>query len=480
MRIGVGLVLLALAAGLGDAQEVYPTTPDWVSADTPVSTGAALVDLDRDGWLDLVVANGNDIERQPISVYYNTGTGALPAFPDWTSSDIGFHGHLDVADVDGDGWIDVAVAELGAFSHFDHAAKLYRNVAGTLSSLPVWESEPVAHAFGCAFGDVDNDGRPDLAVATGWAYGNEYRYPTWVFRNVDGDLETTPGWASSDDRHLLGVAWVDADADGWLDLVGAATGDESVVWPNTGGTLAVQPAWESDDASAQFAIMVATGDVDGDGVPDLIVTDNTQLGGSGSFRAYDGVAGGWFQTLHGWSWYDGYGSAVALADVDADGDLDLGTGAWWDRARLFLGGPDGLPTAPDWSSAGTSVVEKIVFGDVDRRGVTTRSVAAPADGRRLLQLPDRTLYAVIGVEVDGVVLPPDRYAADLDDGRVTIDQAATVGVTVTYQRSSSLDMVVANWNSTVGNQMYLNLLEPSLFVDGFESGGTMAWSTVVP
>ena len=115
--------------------------------------------------------------------------------------------------------------------------------------------------------------------------------------------------------------------------------------------------------------MVACGDVSGDGLPDLIVADNNQIGGgSGRFRQYDGQASGFFSTTVGWSYFEGYSSAVALGDVDGDGDLDLATGAWWDSTRLFLNDGSGLPVSPQWSSAVTSVIEKIAFADVDRDG----------------------------------------------------------------------------------------------------------------
>jgi hypothetical protein len=82
----VALTTTLLLASPAGAQQVYPTVPDWVSADTPVSTGGALVDLDRDGWLDLVVANGNDMAQQPLTVYYNQGDGTRPLTPDWQSA----------------------------------------------------------------------------------------------------------------------------------------------------------------------------------------------------------------------------------------------------------------------------------------------------------------------------------------------------------------------------------------------------------
>jgi len=221
----VALTTTLLLASPAGAQQVYPMVPDWVSADTPVSTGGALVDLDRDGWLDLVVANGNDMAQQRLVVYYNQGDGTLPPTPDWQSADTAYHGHLDVADVNGDGWPDVAVAVLGSFSSYGQAAKLYLNNGGTLSSLPDWQSNnELANAFGCAFGDVNNDGRPDLAAATGWAYDPQQHFSQYVWINTGGVLPATASWSSADDDHLQGVQWVDVDRDGWLDLVGAASG----------------------------------------------------------------------------------------------------------------------------------------------------------------------------------------------------------------------------------------------------------------
>ena len=119
----IALLSLLLAA-TAVAQTVYNNTPDWTSADTQVGTGGALVDLDRDGWVDLVVANGNDMQEQRGAVYYNQGDGTFPPTPDWQSSDTAYNGHLDVADVNGDGWPDVAVAVRGAGAGQQVAAQL--------------------------------------------------------------------------------------------------------------------------------------------------------------------------------------------------------------------------------------------------------------------------------------------------------------------------------------------------------------------
>jgi len=470
-------IVLVVTTPFGVASEdPYPTVPDWESADTRVSTGGALVDLDQDGWLDFVVANGNDILEQPLAVYYNQGDGTFPANPDWLSTDVAFHGHIDVSDVDGDGWPDVAVAVLGEFNTVDHAAKLYLNNGGVLSPTPDWESDELANAFGCAFGDVNNDGRPDLAVATGWAYSPQHFFQNYVYLNTGGALALSASWSSDDDDHLQGVLWVDANDDGWLDLVGVPSGFETRIYANNGGALETTASWYTTDAISQDAIMATAGDVNGDGEPDLLITDNTQLSGSGRFRQYDGIAGGFFETTYDWSFHEGYGSAVALADIDADGHLDLATGAWWDSTRIFLNTGAGLASSPDWSSNPTSVIEKIIFGDVDNLAITASTSSFGADGRRLHYLPHQQIRGLVSVEADGVPLGPESFTFDAEHGWITIGVTATTSVEVSYLRSSSLDMAITNWDSSVGNYLYYNRIE-TIFSDDFESGDTSAWLT---
>jgi len=471
---------LLLVPAFAAAQAIFPTTPDWVSTDTRVSTGAALVDLDRDGWLDLVVANGNDMAMQPLAVYHNQGDGTLPPNPDWLSLDSAYNGHLDVADVNGDGWPDVAVAVLGAGSSTDHIVKVYLNNAGTLSSQPDWESNEIGNAFGCAFGDVNNDGRPDLAVATGWAYAPQLSYPNLVYVNQGGSLPATATWSSADTAHLQGVLWVDANRDGWLDLVGVASRSTSRAYLNQGGTLETTASWHATDVPNPDAIMGTAGDVDGDGYRDLFIADNNQLsGGSGRFRQYTGQQAGAFATTASWTYLDGYCSAVALADVDADGDLDLATGAWWDPARVFLNTGAGLPASPSWSSAGTSVVEKIAFGDVDRNGAASSTELFPASGR-LYWLSHQPVEEVTAVVVDGTPLTAGQYVLGRELGWVTVGVEPGAQVEIRYRHSYSLDMAVSNWDDTVGNHLYYNRGQAPLFDDDFELGTADGWSSTVP
>lgn len=459
------LILIAAAivggAAAASGQHPYPSLPDWVSGDLRYSTGGALADINGDGLLDLVVANGNDMRRERVAVYYNRD-GAFPATPDWESSDVEYNGHLDIADVNGDGWLDVAVAVLLPDVS---SAKVYLNNAGTLSDSPDWRCNESDATFGCAFGDVNGDGRPDLALASGWMYGGN-RFPVRIYLNVGGALSTSPGWSSRLAYGHNGCAWEDADGDGWFDLIEVATGGETVIFRNEGGTLGVDPAWSTSDAATQDAIMVTTGDVTGDGRPELFVTDNTQLNGSGRFRQYDGLETGYYTRTMTWNFYEGYGSAVALADANLDGLLDLATGAWWDNTRLFYNEGSGLPAAPSWSSGRTSVIEKIVFGDINPHcGVEQRHTDvfdAPQGQPRQFHLLHNQIGTVTAVRLDGQSVPRTAFTFNRDRGWVSVDLSRP-GRTleVDYTWSPEIDMAITNWDPSVGNFLYLN----RLFVD---------------
>lgn len=463
---------------LNTDQMVYSTTPEWISAQPHYSTGAALADFNRDGWLDLVVSDGNDMQLGHLNVYYNDGNGAFPTTANWQSDDSAYNGHLDVGDVNGDGWPDVAVAHLGEFNTFDPIARIYLNNGGVLSPLPDWTADIVGNAFGIDFGDINNDGHPDLAVATGWAYSPQHYYHNYVYLNTGKTLEYSASWMSEDTSHYQGCLWVDADDDGWLDLACIGAGQETQIYRNLGGTLEKTASWQTSDSAHQDGIMLTAGDITNDHIIDLFATDNTQLGGDGLFKQYIGIPDGFFETRHSWSFYGGYGSAVALADVNGDGMLDLATGAWWDHINIFFNGGSGFIENPSWTSEATSVVEKIVFGDI---GPTLSHEQTFIDcfhsdrNFRLFYLSHQPIQGIQKVIVDDATLDPSKYAYSLEHGWVTIGISDAKSIEVVYTYSCSLDMLVSNWDSDIGNYLYYN----HLFAD-LECDGDLSWTHVSP
>ena len=225
--------------------------------------------------------------------------------------------------MDGDGILDLAVAVYIGAGGFGSPGrvKLYRGLPdGSFSPNPVWQSSDTFYCFSLAFGDLDLDGRPDLACATGDDY---YDHPERrrIYRNVDGALGTTPAWVSTENEYSLDVVWSDFNEDGYLDLAFAGTSCPNRIYFNQGGTMAPTAGWSSADASI-FANTIDAGDFDGDGWIDLAVADNNQLGGGGRTKIYRNLGAGALGTQPFWqSNQFGYGSHVSWIDIDEDGNI---------------------------------------------------------------------------------------------------------------------------------------------------------------
>jgi hypothetical protein len=228
----------------GDGTFADITTASGTANTGGLAVSAAFVDLDRDGWLDLYVANNVEYSvdnrtvcpnpagapdycppqiygGQPDRLYRNTGRGryrdvtatALPGLV--ARPGLG----VSTADFDGDGWVDIFVANDGEPNF------LWMNQRdGTLkeTGLPAGVAltgEGRAEAsMGVDAGDFDNDGDEDLMVTelTGQGTNLYINDGAAHFRDASaasrlgGPSQPYTGW---------GTAWFDYDNDGWLDVL---------------------------------------------------------------------------------------------------------------------------------------------------------------------------------------------------------------------------------------------------------------------
>jgi len=450
-------VLLVVCAAPGHPVVPLSNSPIWESIDSDYSTGGSLADVDGDGFLDLFVSSGNDMDTDRNSVYRNTG-GALEVSPSWLSLDANYFGHNAVGDVDADGDVDMAVAYYGSFDPF--LDNIYYNTGDSLQVSPLWNPAIADsdNSFDCAFGDVDGDGDLDLVFAGGEFYTSRIQ-TSKVYLNNGGVFDTLAAWTSRP-GYAYGVAWGDVDKDGDLDL---AIGNELLpnhVYYNDGGRLEDFPSWESADTAG--ANQIAFGDVDGDGWLDLAVA-NTY---SPSYCEVYFNQAGTLEIYPSWRSTDPklYYSCVALADVDYDGDLDLAAGGWWEPLVVFenLGGF--LDTLPTWSwypSGGKQLVcENIVWGDVDGDGVIGSCDALDGDGaKKVFYLNFYPAHSMHDVIVDGDTLALSEYCFDLNAGWISLKNAPPPGmanVIVCYDYSRDLDLAVTNWDPPTGNFLFDN------------------------
>jgi hypothetical protein len=231
-------------------------------------------------------------------------------------------GSLAWGDADNDGDLDLAVA--GRDAGFGTITKVYRNNgAGGFSEFP---GPSMTGVWSCslAWGDADNDGDLDLAVAGDTAVGTSVRI-TKVYSN-DGVGQFTET-ASLTGVSGCSLAWGDADNDGDLDLAVAGSTDSgriTTVYENDGaGGFSEFPG---PSMMGVNVCSIAWGDYDNDGDLDLAVAGATDSGYTSTVYANDGAGG--FAESSGPSLTGVAYCSLAWGDADNDGDLDLAVAGW--------------------------------------------------------------------------------------------------------------------------------------------------------
>jgi len=447
-RLVITLIFVFTVPGLCLAVIPLQKSPFWKSTETGVySTGANWGDIDKNGYLDFAVSNGNDMAMAPNYVYFNTG-GNLQTTHGWASSNAQYSGHSSLGDVNKDGYLDFAVSNYIAASWGKTTVQLYLNSGGTLSTTPSWESADSMHTFSCAFGDADGDGDLDLAVACGESYNSIYERQR-IYYNDNGMLETTPSWTSTDSTPCYDVEWVDVDNDGDLDLSFIASIGPTFIYYNYDGAIETTASWNS--GGYYDGNTLNWGDLDNDGFLDLAVANNYQLGQPGYFQVYRNVNGTLNTTPVWQSATQGYGSSVSWCDVDNDGDKDLTAGRWWGFSEVYENINGILTTTPAWqcSASYKVVVEEMVWGDVDVDGVlhVGKETHTGNGTKKVFYLNYYPAHSLEKVIADGDTLDITQYCFNLASGWVSVATAPSSDIVFDYHYSFKPDLAVSNWEA---------------------------------
>ena len=327
-------------------------------------SGVAIFDYDRDGWQDIYLVNGAEMDAKGKPVLSPKTTGHLfRNNHDGTFTDVtvkaglvspGWGQGACVGDYDNDGYDDLFVTGYGKNRLF------HNNGNGTFTE--VGESAGVAGSgkewgTGCAFVDYDRDGRLDLMVAnyvhfdlaTTPAPGSEagcmwkgapvmcgprglpsapnllyHNEGHGHFRNVsrESGIEKTPG------HYCFSVTTLDYNDDGWPDIYVACDSTPSILYRNNRDGTFTDVGVDTgvaynEDGREQAGMGSTAADYDGDGRLDLFKTnfsDDTSTlyhaNADGTFTDVTSEAGLAINM-------DALGWGVMFADVDNDGYPDL-------------------------------------------------------------------------------------------------------------------------------------------------------------
>jgi enediyne biosynthesis protein E4 len=296
--------------------------------------GVALLDFDRDGWLDALVLSGTRLaegERRDASfppgeapsnhLYRNQHDGTFADVTDRTGlRRTGWASGVCAGDIDNDGWLDLFITYYGrnVLYHNDRGHR-FTDVTAT-AGLP---SSGVRWGSGCTFVDYDRDGRLDLFVA------NYLRF----------DLQAAP-----EPGNGLNCLWKGVPVN--CGPKGLPT-DTNLLYHNRGDGTFEDVSIKSGVArvTGRYSMTAAAADLNGDGWPDIYVaTDSTAA------ILYRNNRNGTFTdvALESGAAYNGQGDpqagmGLAIGDFNGDRRFDLlKTHFADDIPALYRGMPDGL------------------------------------------------------------------------------------------------------------------------------------------
>lgn len=444
---------------------------------------AVTADFNNDGLLDLATANSAD---NTVSVLLGNGDGSfrpVVSSPTTTGSGAGLGPRsLAVGDFDGDGSDDVVTVNNsdvtillgngdGTPGNGDGTLRLAGTVSLPAVTVPGNDGDLTQTPLSVAVGDLTGDGLLDLAVSglssftikhgpyTYSGYWGSWEYYTYETHNnghvnvLIGDGLGNFASPAAGAVHLLegtypiSAALEELDGVAGLDLAVADYYGSRVrvLSGNDDGTFDAPVDYSTGWSPAS----VLTGDVNGDGIDDLVTANYfsaSVLLGNGSA----GVGDGTFR-LDQDTYLSYYAKSVAVGDINADGKLDLvATSNYYcynypyeSRVDVLLGYGDGTFDSPiaHFLAVGT-FVSGVAVGDLNGDGLPDVAVtSSDADSG------DVSVF----INAGGWVLP-----AKLNIGDVTVTEGdgGTIAATFTVTRSGNLaGTATVNWSTSNGGAL---------------------------
>jgi hypothetical protein len=329
-------------------------------------------------------------------------------------------------DFDNDGLPDLFVGN-GGTKNF-----LYRNNGDGTFAKRTNAAPALDSGFGGSWGDFNNDGWFDLFVAN--------RAANYLYRNNgDGTFTKISPFAGAAGATSWSGSWGDYDRDGWLDLfISNGGGNNNVLLHNNGDGTFTRITGGRIVGDGGTSIGAAWQDYDGDGWPDLFVANN----GANSFL-YRNLRNGTFARIATGRMVTDSQSAIVpdWGDYDNDGWPDLAVGCFG-RNLLYRNLRDGTfakqtngPVVLDTQNS-----EIVQWIDYDNDGFL--DLFSANEGGQ-----NNTLYHNNG----------DGTFAKITTGSLVNDGGNSAGCAwADYDNDGFLDLFVANWQGSRPNFLYRN------------------------
>jgi hypothetical protein len=343
-------VLVAMISGLlasgcrvqsqRSLDSVVPAPDQFARVHLPAATHPTMplvVDVNRDGNLDIVVANGGSGN---VSVYLGDGKGSFSQSPG-SPFPAGQHcADIAAADFNDDGNLDLAIA--------NHEVKTVTVVLGngkgqfSLATESPFNVESKPHAHGIAVGDFNGDKKPDLVIDS-WAENKVLV----LYGRGDGSFQPPGLKFDVGKMPYQRLRTADVNEDGNIDIVTSnfESSSVSVLFGDGHGQFTRRDFRVPPDP---FGIAIA--DCNGDKHPDVVIGHYSGQGTDASKNALSVLFGdgrGNFTLANGSPFKTGhYPSTVAAGDLNQDGSADIVVPNYEDGTlTVYLGGAHGITPA---------------------------------------------------------------------------------------------------------------------------------------
>ncbi len=229
----------------------------------------AVADFNSDGKLDLAVTNYNG---GTVSILPGNGDGTFPSYTNYNSGGTNPRA-LTIADFNGDGKPDIAVENYTS----GNVGILLNNGNGTFPATATTYSSGGTHPRSIAVGDFNGDSKPDIVVGN-----HDSNNIGILLNNGTGTFPTTAITYGSGGTNPRGVAVADFNGDGKPDVAvtNSASSTVGILLGNGSGGFASATTYSTGSTYGPFG--VAVGDFNVDGLPDLAVTNSGSSASSNS------------------------------------------------------------------------------------------------------------------------------------------------------------------------------------------------------